>query len=207
MSTSVNRPLHSVESRGTTHLESIGLRNALSSPWVGQQAHGNSNPPSKWLVLPGWSLLAEKSSTNRQTGLSIGERSPFRVNIAALSTAISLIHANKLRRAKAVVPRRKDCHQGPPKRQNQNRGDTAMDSSAPQAVAVGSLLPPVPSCKGLSESNSGVVGVFPAVGTTGLALFRLGRAGLSIRLLRAVWERSAERLARRSPCGQIRGSV
>jgi hypothetical protein len=110
-------------------------------------------------------------------------------------------------RAKAVVPRRKDCRRGPPKRRNQNGGDTSTDSAAPQAVAVGSLLPPAPWGKGPSASNSAVVGVSPAVGTTGSALFRLGRAGPPIRLLRAVWERSGARFARRSPGGQIRGSV
>jgi len=82
-----------------------------------------------------------------------------------------------------------------------------MDSAALQAVAVDSLLPPASSCKGLSASNFAVVGVSPAVGTTGSALFLPGRAGPPIRLLRAVWERSGARFARRSPCGQIRGSV
>ena len=120
---------------------------------------------------------------------------------------ISLTHAKKICRAKAVVPRRKDCRQGPPKRRNQNRGDTSMDGTALQAVAVDSLLPPASSCKGLSASNFAVVAVSPAVGTTGSALFLPGRAGPPIRLLRAVWERSGARFARRSPCGQIRGSV
>jgi len=82
-----------------------------------------------------------------------------------------------------------------------------MDSASPQAVAVGSLLPPALSCKGLSASNSAVVGVSSVVGTTGSALFLPGRGGPPIRLLRAVWERSGARFARRSPCGQIRGSV
>jgi hypothetical protein len=149
-------------------------------------------------------LLAGKS---RKNGLLVNE-SPFRGYIAAPSlSASSLTQANKLCRTNAVVPRRKDCRRGPPKRRNQNRGDTSMDSAAPQAVAVGSLLPPVPSCKGLSASNSAVVGVSPAVGRTGSALFRLGHAGPPIRLLRAVWERSGARFARRSPCDQIRGSV
>ena len=46
-----------------------------------------------------------------------------------------------------------------------------MDSASPQAVAVGSLLPPALSCKGLSASNSAVVGVSSVVGRTGSALF------------------------------------
>ena len=38
-----------------------------------------------------------------------------------VATQISVTHAKKICRAKAVVPRRKDCRQGPPKRRNQNR--------------------------------------------------------------------------------------
>lgn len=45
-SVGVKSRLRSVESRGITHLESIGLRNALSSPLGGPQAHGNSKPRS-----------------------------------------------------------------------------------------------------------------------------------------------------------------
>jgi len=126
----------------------------------------------------------------------------------------SLTHAKKICRAKAVVQRRKDCRQGPPKRRNQNPGDTSMDSAALQAVAVDSLLPPASSCKGLSASNFAVVAVSPAVGTIGSALFLPGRAmvpttrssnnNVEMRLPRCPSARECEH---RGNSGQCAGSI
>jgi hypothetical protein len=82
-----------------------------------------------------------------------------------------------------------------------------MDSAAPQAAAIGSLLRRGFLCKGLSEANSVAVRVSLSLETIGLAPFPRGRAKPPTHLLRVVWERTAARFARTQPCGRIRGSV
>jgi len=71
-----------------------------------------------------------------------------------------------------------------------------MDSAAPQAAAIGSVLRLGSLCKGLSEANSVVVRVSLSPETISLAPSPRDRAKPPIHPLRVVSERNGGRFAR-----------
>jgi hypothetical protein len=104
--------------------------------------------------------ICERENFERHDEKIVWHRLRFHANSRFL-TGVS-IHGNELGRARALVPRRKDCGRGLPKQRNQTPGDTSRESAAPPALATDSILRPGPLCKDLSEASPVVVRLFPS---------------------------------------------